>query len=135
MGLAERRAAKDFQDKTFPKLVEQIHQVVGFAIPIEVAWDQLAVEGQTEQYNEAWTEIYFKPVIEGLRQITRDDMGKEAVKGGIKKLELRNASGFYSPHSAIKFTDGTLSIDHELTNVGDTADRTKYLIELVEKGL
>ena len=104
-------------------------------MPIEVLWDQLAVEGQVELYKEAWPEIFFKPVIEGLRQIGRDEMGKEAIKAGLKKIELRNSCGAYSPHSAISFISGTLVIDHEMSNVGDTKDRTKYLIEIVEKGL
>ena len=135
MGLAERRATKEFQDKQFNELRNEIHKVAGFPVPIEVIWEQLAVEGQVEYYKEAWTEIFFKPVIEGLRQIGRDEMGKEAIKSGLKKIEFRNSQGAYSPHSAISFISGTLVIDHELSNVGDTKDRTKYVIEVVEKGL
>lgn len=135
MGLAERRASKEFQDKSFPELKNEIQKLAGFAVPIEVNWDQLAVEGQTELYKEAWTEIFFKPVIEALRAIGRDEMGKEALKSGLKKIELRNASGYYSPGSAITFSDGVLMIDHELSNVGDTKDRAKYIVEIVEKGL
>jgi hypothetical protein len=135
MGLAERRATKEFCDKPFVELSNEIRKVAGFAVPIEVAWDQLAVEGQTSYYKEAWTEIFFKPIIEGLRQIGRDEMGKEAIKAGLKRIELRNSCGAYSPHRAISFVDGALVIDHELSNVGDTQDRIKYLVEIVEKGL
>jgi hypothetical protein len=135
MGLAERRATKEFQDKQFPDLRNEIHKVAGFPVPIEVAWEQLAVDGQTDYYKEAWTEIFFKPVIDALRQIARDDMGKEALKGGLKKIEFRNSSGYYSPGSAITFVNGAIVIDHELSNVGDTKDRTKHLVDIVEKGL
>ncbi|MEO8703974.1 MAG: hypothetical protein ABI867_28245 [Kofleriaceae bacterium] len=135
MGLAERRALKEFQDKQFPELRNEIQKAAGFPVPIEVSWEQLAVEGQIDYYKEAWTEIFFKPVTEALRQITRDDMGREALKSGLKKVEFRNSTGSYSPHSAITFTNGALVIDHELSNVGDTKDRTKFIIELVEKGL
>jgi len=135
MGLAERRAIKDFQDNHLPMLQAEIHKAAGFPVPIEVTWDQLAVEGSSSLYVEAWTEIFFKPVIEALRQIGRDAMGMDALKAGLKKIEFRNASGYYSPHSAITFQDGTLMIDHELTNVGDTNDRTKYAIEVMEKSL
>jgi hypothetical protein len=135
MGLAERRASKEFQDKYFPELRAEIHKVAGFAVPIEVNWDQLAVEGQTEAYKEYWNEVFFKPVIEGLRQVARDDMGKEALKSGLKKIELRNSAGYYSPGSAITFQGGLLVIDHDYSNLGDTKDRTKYLIEIIEKGL
>lgn len=135
MGLAERRASKEFQDNHFPELRNEIHKVAGFPVPIEISWEQLAVEGQTDSYKEAWTEIFFKPVIEALRQIGRDEMGKEALKSGLKRIEFRNSSGYYSPHSAITFRDGQLVIDHELSNVGDTKDRTKHIVEIVEKGL
>jgi hypothetical protein len=135
MGLAERRAAKEFQDKQFPDLRNEIHKVAGFPVPIEVNWDQIAVEGQVDYFKEAWTEIFFKPVIEALRQIGRDEMGKEVIKGGLKKIELRNSAGNYSPGSAITFQGGMIVIDHELSNVGDTKARTQHLIEIVEKGL
>jgi hypothetical protein len=135
MGLAERRATKEFQDKHLPELSSEIQKLAGFPVPIEISWDQLAVEGQTEAYKEYWTEVFFKPVIEALRQIGRDDMGKEAIKGGIKKIEFRNSAGYYSPGSAISFQDGQITIDHDYSNIGDTKDRTKHLIEIIEKGL
>jgi hypothetical protein len=135
MGLAERRASKEFQDKQFPDLRNEIQKVAGFPVPIEINWDQLAVDGQVDYYKEAWTEIFFKPVIEALRQIARDEMGKEALKGGLKKIEFRNSAGNYSPGAAMTFVAGQIVIDHELSNVGDTAARTKHLIEIIEKDL
>lgn len=135
MGLAERRAAKEFQDKNLPALQTEIQKLAGNAVPIEVNWDQLATPEQASLYAESWPELYFKPVIEALRQITRDQMGKDAVKGGLKKVEIRNSKGAFSPHNAITFDNGTLAIDHHLSNVGDTNERTKFIIELMEKSL
>lgn len=135
MGLAERRAAKEFQEKNFPALQTEIQKLAGSAVPIEVNWDQLATPEQARLYVESWPELYFKPVIEALRQITRDQMGKDAVKDGLKKIEIRNSKGAFSPHNAITFDNGTLAIDHHLSNVGDTSERTKYIIELLEKSL
>ena len=135
MGLAERRATKEFQDKQFPALREEIHKAAGFPVPLEVNWEQLAVEGQTDYYKDNWTAIFFRPVIDALRQITRDDMGKEALRAGLKKIEFRNSAGAYSPHSAISFLNGAIQIDHEMSNVSDVAELTKFLIELIEKAL
>ncbi len=135
MGLAERRASKDFQDKQFVELKKEIEKAAGFAVPLDISWDQLAKDGQSHLYADSWPELYFKPLIESFRQIARDDMGREALAAGLKKIEIRNAKGAYSPHSAISFENGTLTIDHDLSNVGDTADRTKYIVEIVEKGL
>lgn len=135
MGLAERRAAKEFEDTQFPAFRDEIQKLAGAPIALEVNWSQLAGEGYGHLYKEAWPEIYFKPVIEGLRQIGRDAMGKDALKAALKKIEFRNSTGSSSPHSAITFQNGALVIDHECSNIGDTKDRTKYLIELVEKAL
>ncbi|HEY4242411.1 MAG TPA: hypothetical protein VGM88_21485 [Kofleriaceae bacterium] len=135
MGLAERRAAKDFQDKQFVELKKEIEKAAGFAVPLDISWDQLAKEGSSHLYAESWPELYFKPLVAAFRQIARDDMGKEALAAGLKKIEIRNAKGAYSPHSAISFDNGTLVIDHDLSNVGDTDERTKYIIEIVEQKL
>lgn len=135
MGLAERRASKEFQDKQFITLQAEIHKLAGSNVPVEVSWDQLAKDDQSHLYVESWPELYFKPIIEALRQITRDQMGKDAIKSGLKKIEIRNSKGAYSPHSAISFESGTLAIDHDLSNVGDTKDRTDFIIQLVEKNL
>ena len=135
MGLAERRATKEFQDKQFVELSAEIQKLAGFPVPIEVTWDQLAVDGRSNLYKESWPELYFKPVIEALRQIGRDQMGREALKTGLKKIEIRNSKGAYSPTSAITFHDGQLTIDHDLSNVGDTKARADYIIEIVEKDL
>ena len=135
MGLAERRIVKEFQDKQLPKLEAEIHKLAGFTVPIEILWDQLAEDGTQSYCAEAWVEIFFKPVIEGLRQIGRDDIGKEALKAGLKRIEFRNSKGTANPANAISFAGGTLQIDHRLANVDETLARTQCLVETVEKGL
>jgi len=135
MGLAERRATKEFQDKQFASLQTEIQKLAGNPIPIDVDWDQLAVAEMSHNYAEAWPELYFKPIIEALRMITRDQMGKDAIKNGLKKVEIRNSKGAYYPETAITFESGTLAIDHSLSNVGDTKARADYIVQIVEKGL
>lgn len=135
MGLSERRATKEFQDNDFPAFQAEIHKLVGNPVPIEIAWEELAVEGQSSSYKTAWPELYFKPIIEALRLITRDQMGRDAVKAGIKKIQIRNSKGAYSPQSAITFENGTVLVDHDLSNVDYTQDRITYVVELVEKKL
>ncbi len=74
-------------------------------------------------------------MIQALRQIGRDQMGKDAIKAALKKIEVRNSKGASSPTSSITFHDGQLTIDHDLCNVGDTKARADYIIEVVEKDL
>lgn len=136
MGLTEKRAVKDFQDKLFPDLKKKIDEIVGMEVAVEVDWDSLAKEGMSHLYNDSYPKVYFEPIIKGLGEICADDMGKEAVKSSLKKIVLCNKSGKYSPASAISFTDGVLTIDHEPTsNVADIDDRKKVVVDLISKSL
>ena len=49
----------------------------------------------------------------------------EVAEGKLKK----------TTHSAITFESGTLAIDHDLSNVGDTKDRTDFIVQVIEKNL
>ncbi|HVV86594.1 MAG TPA: hypothetical protein VHE35_26230 [Kofleriaceae bacterium] len=136
MGLAERRAAKDFQDHVFPGLKQQIDEVAGFPVDLEVHWNELAVDDYGEHYPAYWRKVYFDPTIAALTSIARDDLGKDALKAGLKRIVLRNSSGSYSPEGAISFTGGVVTIDHTPTsNVDDVDARAEQLTKILEKAL
>lgn len=136
MGLAERRAVKEFQDKSYPGLKADIEQAAGFAVPIEVSWDQLAKEDYASSYGEFWNKVYFQPLIAALKKITRDDIGRDAIRDGLKKITLTNTKGAYSAESAITFAGGELVIDHDpATNVDYIDDRTDHLVKILERAL
>lgn len=136
MGLAERRATKDFQDRVLPGLEAELHAAAGFTVALEVAWTELAVEDYAPSYEEFWTKVYFTPTLDALRSITRDDLGREALAAGLTKIVFRNSAGHYSPEAAASFADKVLTVDHSpASNVDDIASRTAYLTRLLEKGL
>ena len=99
MGLNERKAAKEFETKRFPQFQQEIHTAVGFAVPIEVSWDTLSLEGASSSYDETWTKIYFQPLIKALvegeplrgRPVPRrrqHDLHREQVVGAEAELHL-----------------------------------------------
>jgi hypothetical protein len=134
-GLKEKRAVKDFQDKSFPKLTKEINAVAGTDIPVEVDWDSLAVDGYSDLYEEGFTKVYFTPLLDALKEICADDMGKTALKEALKKVVIKNSSNSYSP-SNFSFSDGVLVIDHSPTsNLNDTKERTKKIAKLLEDAL
>jgi hypothetical protein len=135
MGLAERRIIKDFQDNQYGGFVRAIQEAGGNQIEVDVRWDEIAKDGQSQLFLDAWPKLYFTPVIEALRSIGRDDLGKEALQAGFKRVEIHNLGGHYSPESAIAFADGTLRIDHDLVNVDDVEARTRHIIQIVEAAL
>jgi hypothetical protein len=52
MGLAERRASKQFQEMIYPDLKAAIDQAAGFEVTIAVDWESLALEDQAELYGD-----------------------------------------------------------------------------------
>jgi hypothetical protein len=134
MGLAERRAAAEFQTAVFPGLKQQIDGAAGFEVPMEIDWQSLAQPNDAHLYNEYWTKIYFEPLIGAFRRVCADDVGKEALKGGLKKIEVTNTGEKYD-RRAFTFEDGVLKIDHKLTNVDHLDERTDKVVSLLEEGL
>ena len=87
MGLNERRKIKELQDTTLPGRVKEIEEICGKAIPYEVEWDSLAddLEGLNFLDNISCHRLNM-----ALRTICIDDMGKEAVREGLKVVKLKN---------------------------------------------
>lgn len=135
MGLAERRAIQEFKDKSYPSLKKEIDQAAGFEVPVEVQWDTLAVEGLSHLTEESFPKVFFTPVRDALKAITIDDMGKNALKSGLKKIVVANTKESYGA-SGFSFEGGTLTLDHlPYTNVDDVGERTQAIQEMLEKNL
>lgn len=136
MGLAERRAAKKFETEKFTQLKQEVEAAAGFPVPLEVAWDELAKDGESHLYEECWPKVYFQPLIAALQEIAVDDMGKEALKGGLKQIKVQNKEGIYSGHRIASFEGGVLTLDHEPhTNVDDVKDRQNGIRSTLEAKL
>lgn len=134
--LEERRAAKAFETARFPALKADLLKAAAFEVPIEVDWKLLSLEGAAKMYEETWVKIFFTPLIDGLESITKDQMGKDALKAGLKKILVTNTANHSSPSSAIKFAGGTLLIDHHpTTNAHDTKARATAVQKVLEKAL
>ena len=87
MGLNERRKVEELKNTTFPGRVKEIEEICGKAIPYEVDWESLAddMEGLNFIDNLSCHRLNM-----ALRVICQDDMGKEAVREGLKKIKLKN---------------------------------------------
>ena len=125
MGLNERRKIKDLQDTSFPERVKEIAEICGAPIPCEVDWDSLSddMEGLNFIDNLSCHRLNM-----ALRMICQDDMGKQAVREGLKLVKLKNVKdkadmkmtfegGVLEMHCAYALrTDGMYS-DNEIREV------------------
>ena len=125
MGLNERRKMKELQEVTFPGRVREIEEICGAPIPYEVDWESLAddLQGLTFIDNVSCHRLNM-----ALRMICQDDMGKEAVREGLKLVKLRNvkdeaskkisfAGGVLEMHCPYALGAGALISDNEMRAV------------------
>lgn len=135
MGLAEKRAVQDFQKNEFPAWKSKLESAIGFPCELDVKWETLAEEGHDHLYKESFSKVYFQPLVEAMQAICQDDLGKEALKGVLKKIEIFNTNEFSSARG-FTFVSGVLKYDHKpCTNIDDVKDRTESLVKMLEKSL
>ena len=87
MGLNERRKIKELQETTLPAREQEIAEICGAKIPYEVDWDSMADSYQALNFVD---NISCHRLNMALRMICQDDMGKGAVRDGLKLVKLRN---------------------------------------------
>jgi len=105
MGLNERRKMKELQDVTLPERVREIEEICGKAIPYEVDWDSLADDAEGLNFMD---NISCHRLNMALRTICMDEMGKEAVREGLRLIKLRNVKD--KSAMAMSFADGVLDM-------------------------
>lgn len=105
MGLVERRKIKELQETTFPERVKEIEEICGAAIPYEVDWDSLADDAQGLNFID---NISCFRLNMALRSICLDDMGKAAVRDGLKLVRLKNVKD--KAAMRIAFENGVLEM-------------------------
>lgn len=136
MGLAERRALKDFQDNHFEPLKAEVDDAAGFDVPMEIDWDSLMKDDYAHLLIDGVTRVFFKPLAETFRAIAVDDMGKEALKSGLKKVIVRNSSDLWKADESMTFAEGVLTFDHDpYTNMDYGHERVAHMTKMLEKNL
>ncbi len=105
MGLNERRAIKELQDVTLPARVKEIEEICGKPISYEVDWDSLADDADALNFidNASCHRLNM-----ALRMICQDEMGKEAVRDGLKLIKLKNVKE--KTDMSMSFEQGVLTM-------------------------
>ena len=87
MGLNERRKVEELKNTTLPGRVKEIEEICGKAIPYEIDW--ASIQDDIEALNFI-DNISCHRLNMALRVICQDDMGKQAVRDGLKQIKLKN---------------------------------------------
>lgn len=87
MGLNERRKMNELQQTTLPEREREITEICGTAIPYEVDWESLTDDAQALNYID---NVSCHRLNMALRVICQDDLGKGAVRDGLRLVKLQN---------------------------------------------
>jgi len=105
MALAERRKIKELQEETLPAREREIEEICGQSIPYAVDWDSLADDGDGLNFLD---NISCHRLNMALRMICLDEMGKQAVREGLRLIKLKNVAD--TGAMAIRFENGVLEM-------------------------
>jgi hypothetical protein len=130
MGLNERRKIKELQDTTFPDRVREIEEICGAPIPYEVDWESLADDLQGLNFID---NVSCHRLNMALRMICQDDMGKEAVREGLKLVKLRNVKD--QAAKKISFEGGVLEMHCPYALGASALISDGEIRQVLEKGL
>jgi len=106
MGLNERRKIKELQEFTLPDRVREIEEICGIPIPYQVDWESLADDPEALNYLD---NISCHRLNMALRVICQDDIGKTAVRDGLKQVKHKNVRA--KDAMRISFEGGTLEME------------------------
>jgi len=130
MGLEERRRIKELQETTLPGRVREIEEICGKAIPYEVDWESLASDVEALNFLD---NLSCHRLNMALRTICIDDMGKEAVREGLRLVRLSNCRDKAGMH--MTFRDGVLDMRCAYALRTDGMHSDGEIRDLLVKGL
>jgi hypothetical protein len=96
---------QELQEVTFPARVKEIEEICGKAIPYDVDWNSLANDGEALNFID---NISCHRLNMALRMICQDELGKAAVRDGLKTIKLANVKD--KSAMQIGYHDGVLEM-------------------------
>ncbi|WP_458627061.1 hypothetical protein [Winogradskyella sp. PC D3.3] len=83
MGLQEKRAAKAIEDQYLADYQKEINEITGKDIPIHINWDTFEMD-----FIKFVPSVCLQRLTDGLKEVCKDDMGKEAIQESINSIEV-----------------------------------------------
>jgi hypothetical protein len=130
MGLAERRKMKELQEVTIPERSKEIAEICGVAIPYVVDWESLADDGEALNFMD---NLSCHRLNMALRMICQDELGKEAVREGLKLVKLKNVTD--KSGMQLRFQGGVLEMDCAYALRTDGMFSDGEIRQVLEQGL
>jgi hypothetical protein len=109
MGLAERRAEKEFKEKLLSDLLADIKDKLGFEVNIEIDWEKITgYENCAPNYSEALKTGYFEPISISFGKLKSQQNLQDSLKNNLHSVKF-TVSGFNAEN--ISLDSGVLTLD------------------------
>jgi hypothetical protein len=105
MGLAEKRAMEKAMSDWLPKREAELAEICGGPVPYEVDWKSFDGDAKGIEWLEHNGP---QQVSMAFRGIGADDLGRQALREGVKKVVLRNAPK--PDEKELHFSEGVLTL-------------------------
>lgn len=136
MGLAEKRAIEEFKKGGYATFANKISEITKFDLVLEANWDEIAaqMDGRAADIPQYFNEMFATSLTESLQSICADDMGREALRGLLKKVQFKcDAAASYN-EQGFSLSNGVLTMNMTWTG-NSVGPRTTALTALIEKAL
>jgi len=130
MGLAERRKIKELTDTTIPEREKELLEITGSPIRYEIDWESLANDAEGLNFLD---NLSCHRLNMALRVICTDELGKEAVREGLKTVKLRNVAT--PAEMKIAFGGGVLEMHCAYAQRTDGMHSDNQIREVLMQGL
>lgn len=117
MGLEERRKIKELKEVAIPERERELKEITGADICYEVDWESFDLEALNFLDNLSCFRVAM-----AMRVVCSDELGKEAVAEGVKRIRLKNAKTV--EEMKLGLSDGVLELHnaHALRTSGMHSD-------------
>lgn len=138
MGLAERRRIAEIKDKHLPRFQQALTEAVGSELPFEIDISSFPEDPKVLDCYDYYYESYGPGmVVNVMKEVCVDQMGKDAVRAAIKKIVFQNvAKSSEAPgEKELKLENGTLIIRESFYGYSDKLFDPSELKKAIENML
>ena len=115
MGLNENRKIQELKEKVLPERSKEIAEICGKEIPYEVDWDSF----DTFEALNFLDNISCHRLNMALRTICSDEIGKKAVRDGLKLIKIKHLN---NNMAQLSFVDGILGMTNDYVQKAYSSD-------------
>jgi hypothetical protein len=129
MGLIEKRLIKEAKESWLPGEAEDIRNVVGAPVELDIDWASFETD---EAALKTLQHLGVRKFSNALRVICVDDLGKEAVREGVKRIIVTNKQ---APPGEVTCKDGVVTLSFAFAKGSEGCIGDLQIARILERAL